>query len=99
MDKFYVTATVTAKSGAADTLKALILANMPAVRAEDGCIRYDLLANREKPDTFVFYEIWRDGAALKAHAQSPHMQSYFEKAAPLQACPTDVQVWQGVDVR
>jgi quinol monooxygenase YgiN len=42
MDECYVTAVISPKAGMADTLKAEILANMPVVRKEQGCLRYDL---------------------------------------------------------
>ena len=48
------------------------------VRAEDGCIQYDYTLSLEEPDTVVLLEKWRDGAALAAHMQQPHMETLRE---------------------
>ena len=48
------------------------------VRAEDGCIQYDYTLSLEEPDTVVLLEKWRDGEALAAHMQQPHMETIKE---------------------
>jgi quinol monooxygenase YgiN len=69
-------------------------ANIPAVRAEDGCIEYGPAIDAEGlgsfqakvgPDTFVVIEKWRDVAALKAHAAAPHMAAYAAKVKDMLA--------------
>ena len=45
-----------------------------AVRAEDGCLRYDYHLSCEAPDTVVLIEQWRDAAALDRHLAQPHME-------------------------
>lgn len=44
-----------------------------AVRAEDGCLRYDYHLSCEAADTVVLLEQWRDAAALEKHLAQPHM--------------------------
>ena len=84
----HVVAIITAKPGMRETVLGAAKANIPAVRAEDGCIEYSLAIDAEGlgsfqtrfgPDTFVFIEKWRDAAALKAHAAAPHMAAYAGK--------------------
>ena len=62
------------------------------VRAEDGCIEYNIAMDAEGMggfqtkfgnDTFVFVEKWRDAQALKAHAAAPHMAAYAAKVKDL----------------
>ena len=48
------------------------------VRAEDGCIQYDYHLSLEERDTVVLLEKWRDGDALAAHMQQPHMATIKE---------------------
>ena len=81
----HVIAIITAKPGMRDNILQAARANVPAVRAEDGCIEYNLAVDAEGmgsfqakfgPDTFVFVEKWRDPQALKAHAAAPHMAAY-----------------------
>ena len=84
----HVIAVITAKPGMRDTILALFRANVPAVKAEDGCIEYsaaidlaDGPAFQKKygDDTFLAIEKWASIAALKAHAAAPHMAAYGAK--------------------
>ena len=84
----HVIAIITAKPGQRENVLAAARANIPAVRAENGCIEYNIAFDAEGmgsfqtkfgPDTFVFVEKWRDPAALKAHAAAPHMAAYSAK--------------------
>lgn len=88
----HVIAIITAKPGQRENVLAAARANIPAVRAEDGCIEYNIAFDAEGmgsfqtkfgPDTFVFVEKWRDPAALKAHAAAPHMAAYSAKVKEL----------------
>ena len=84
----HVIAIITAKPGQRENVLAAARANIPGVRAEEGCIEYSLAVDAEGlgsfqtkfgADTFVFVEKWRDAAALKAHAAAPHMAAYGAK--------------------
>ena len=88
----HVVAILTAKPGQRETILEAFRANIPAVRAEDGCIEYGPALDAEGlgsfqtkfgPDTFVVIEKWRDAAALKAHAAAPHMAAYGAKVKDL----------------
>jgi len=46
---------------------------------EPGCLRFDVIQDRDDPNRFYFYEVYRDEAALEAHRQTPHFQLYAEK--------------------
>ena len=90
----HVVAIITAKPGMRENVLEIAKANIPAVRAEDGCIEYSLAIDAEGlgsfqtkfgPDTFVFIEKWRDAAALKAHAAAPHMAVYGAKVKDMLA--------------
>lgn len=83
-----VVAIITAHSGQREKILEAFRANIPAVRAEDGCIEYGPVIDAEGlgsfqtkfgPDTFVVIEKWRDAQALKAHAAAPHMAAYAAK--------------------
>lgn len=82
----HVLAIITAKPGMRDTVLSHFRANVPAVRAEEGCLEYGAAIDVEPamlaqwgPDTFVVIEKWESKDALKAHAAAPHMKSYAEK--------------------
>lgn len=90
----HVVALITTKPGMREQVLEAFRANVPAVRAEDGCIEYGPAIDAEGlggfqakvgPDTFVVIEKWRDIAALKAHAAAPHMAAYGAKVKDLLA--------------
>jgi quinol monooxygenase YgiN len=89
-----VLAMITAKPGQRDAVLELFRANVPAVRAEEGCIEYgaatdvDVLGRFQAmlgPDSFVVIEKWASAEALKAHGVSPHMVAYAAKTKDLLA--------------
>ncbi len=58
-------------------------------REEPGCLRFDVIQDREDPNRFYFYEIYRDEAALEAHRQTPHFKLYSGKVQPWLAAPSE----------
>jgi quinol monooxygenase YgiN len=90
----HVVAIITAKPGMRESVLEAFRANIPAVRAEDGCIEYGPATDADGvggfqtkfgADTFVVIEKWRDLAALKAHAAAPHMAAYAGKVKDMLA--------------
>lgn len=90
----HVVALITTKPGMREKVLEAFNANVPAVRAEDGCIEYGPAKDAEGlgsfqakvgADTFVVIEKWRDVAALKAHAAAPHMAAYGAKVKDMLA--------------
>ena len=88
----HVVAIITARPGMRAAILEAARANLAAVRAEDGCIEYNIAIDAEGlgsfqakvgADTFVFVEKWRDAQALKAHAAAPHMAAYSGKVKDL----------------
>jgi quinol monooxygenase YgiN len=90
----HVIAIITAKPGQRDKILAAIRDNLPAVRAEKGCIEYGPAIDAEGigpfqtkagPDTVFVIEKWADADALRAHAAAPHMAAYAAKVKDLVA--------------
>ena len=84
----HVIAVITAKPGKRAAILEHFLANVPAVRAEKGCIEYGAAIDAEPAlpiqkkwgdDAFVVVEKWESLDALKAHAAAPHMAAYGAK--------------------
>jgi quinol monooxygenase YgiN len=84
----HVIAVITAKPGQREAILREFRANMPAVRAEKGCIEYGPAVDADGvggfqakfgADTFVVIEKWESLEALKAHAAAPHMAAYAAK--------------------
>lgn len=78
-DSLHLIAMFTARPGKAGALRELLEGLIEPTRAEPGCLDYRLLADREDERCFVFVEAWRDGAALDAHFETPHLQNALAK--------------------
>ena len=81
----HVIAIITTKPGQREAVLKAFRANVPAVRAEQGCIEYEPSVDSSPalkfqtemgPDTFVVIEKWESIAALEAHSTAPHMAAY-----------------------
>jgi quinol monooxygenase YgiN len=87
----HVLAIITTKPQRRAAVLKVFNANVPALRAEAGCIEYGATIDVDGadpafgPDTFVVVEKWESLAALKAHAVAPHMQAYAAKVKDLVA--------------
>ncbi|MCC7546339.1 MAG: antibiotic biosynthesis monooxygenase [Burkholderiales bacterium] len=84
----HVIAIITAKPGKRAAILEAIRANLPAVRAEQGCVEYgpaiDLpdagpIQTRAGEDVVFVIEKWASMDALRAHAAAPHMAAYAAK--------------------
>jgi quinol monooxygenase YgiN len=93
----HVLAVITAKPGQRERILEAFRANVPAVRAEDGCIEYGAAVDADDvgkfqttfgPNTFVVVEKWASVDALKAHAAAPHMAAYAAKTKDMVASRT-----------
>lgn len=90
----HVIAVITAKPGKRDEILDHFRANVPAVRAEAGCIEYGAAVDADPalpiqtkygPDTFVAIEKWETMDALRAHGAASHMAAYAAKTRDLVA--------------
>ena len=65
-----LTAKITAKPGKEDDLCTALMALVESSRTEPGCIEYCLHAIKDDPSAFLFYESWKDQAALDTHGKA-----------------------------
>src|SRR5258708_14932743 len=96
MMMIHVVAVITAKPGKRAAILEAFRANVPAVRAEQGCIEYGAAVDADNAlpfqkkwgdDTFPVIDKWDSMDALKAHAPPPHMAAYRPKRRELLATP------------
>jgi quinol monooxygenase YgiN len=59
----------------------------PLVRAEAGCIEYELHRVEGNDDQFVITEQWASDEALAAHSVAPHMIAAAETNKAFRAAP------------
>lgn len=74
MSDLRVVATIPAKPGSEDQVRAALTELVKESKAEEGCVTYELFESAAKPGTFVTVEAWAGKEALDAHMQSPHLQ-------------------------
>jgi quinol monooxygenase YgiN len=87
----YVIASIRVQPGCLSRFLEILKSNVPAVRAETGCLDYrptvDINAGLPpqllEPDTVVIIEKWDSLEALRNHLASPHMLAYREKVKEL----------------
>jgi autoinducer 2-degrading protein len=58
-------------------------------RDEPGCLRFDVVQDRDDPNRLYYYEVYKDEAALEAHRQSPHFKLYAAKTQSWLAAPPE----------
>jgi quinol monooxygenase YgiN len=85
-----VVATLIAKPGQTDALKAVLGTLVTETRKEAGCLAYDLCQREDNVEHFVMLEQWADAAALKSHFGMPHLQAALGAAKDLLASPPDI---------
>ena len=63
----------------ASEFEALFRAHVEPSRAEEGCIAYHMLRDRQDPTLFIFYEVWQSPEHLAIHSALPHMRQFHER--------------------
>lgn len=53
-------------------LKAIEVDAEGSERDEPGCLRFNVLHDRQDQNVYYFFEVYRDEAALEAHRATPH---------------------------
>lgn len=82
-DTIVIIAESHAAAGQADRVRELFASVIDRTRAEDGCLRYELLQNLDKDDRIILVEEWRDQASLDAHLAADHIVSLFQEVMEL----------------
>ena len=54
---------------------------------EPGCLRFDVIQDKDDPNRFYFYEVYRDEAAIEAHRAAPHYAVWRAAADTLDGPP------------
>jgi quinol monooxygenase YgiN len=87
-----VVATIAVLPGRADAVVEIVTEHLEAVRAEEGCLRYDLFRVRRDDDTLVMVEQWASKDALRAHGEAEHFRAMSARLAPELAAAPVVRV-------
>jgi quinol monooxygenase YgiN len=75
-----------AKEGQADKVADILHRFLPEAQSDPGAKLFLIGRGKENPAQFLFYELFRDEAALKAHQESAYFKTYIAgQALPLLA--------------
>jgi quinol monooxygenase YgiN len=75
-----------AKEGEADKVAAILDRFLPEAQREAGAKLFLISRGKDNPAQFLFYELFRDEAAFKAHQESAHFKTFIAgQALPLLA--------------
>lgn len=66
-----------AKEGQADRVAEILRSFLPQAQSEPGVKLFLISRGTENPAQFLFYELFRDEAAFKAHQESAHFKTYI----------------------
>ncbi|MCE0765562.1 antibiotic biosynthesis monooxygenase [Pseudonocardia kujensis] len=80
------------KPGLERDLRERMLALGDPSRAEPGVLAYEVHEAPSRPGSVAFYEVYRDGNAVRAHLEQPHMREFFADSAALLAGDLDIHV-------
>jgi quinol monooxygenase YgiN len=81
-----------AREGQADRIADILSRFLPEAQREPGAKMFLISRAKENPAQFLFYELFRDEAAFKAHQESTHFKTYIAgEALPLLARRERVQ--------
>jgi quinol monooxygenase YgiN len=62
-----------------DQARAVLVPTVAWAMAKPGCLEYVLNIDRARPNEFVFYEVWKDQAALDDHWASEGFKELVAK--------------------
>jgi quinol monooxygenase YgiN len=93
----HLIAHLVAKPGQEQALIDAVLAIVPAVLREPGCIAYVPHVSTERPGTVVMYEVWENQAAIDAHAAGPNLGALSARFDTLLAEPLRLEPLRRLD--
>jgi quinol monooxygenase YgiN len=92
-----IVARVKAKQGSEKQLEDALRAMVPNVRSEAGTEAYILHKSVQDPGVFLFYEVYKDQAAVEAHRKTPHMATLMKATGGLVEGRMQVDVLSELD--
>jgi len=66
-------------------------------RKEPGCLRFDVLREKDNPGKFAFYEVYKDDDAVKAHQQTAHYARWKSEIEALCKVPRTSEKFTTLD--
>ena len=71
-----IVARIEAREDKIELVKSELIKLIEPIRAENGCIQYDLHQDTDNPAVFIFYENWENRELWQDHMRSNHIAAY-----------------------
>src|SRR3954447_1653293 len=84
---------IKAKPDKVDEVRTVLMGMIDPSRRVPGCIRYNLLQNRDDPSDFALASEWKDDAALRIQTSSDHVRGIGLKLKDIVEGPPDFTVY------
>lgn len=79
-------------------LREASLEHVRRSRGEDGCAHHAVHVDAENPLALVFFETWRDNAAVLKHFADADARAFGAKARALAASPPTIALYTAADL-
>jgi len=86
-------AVLNARPDKTEELNSLLTSLLEPTRQESGCIRFNLLQNRETPREFAIVSQWHNEQAVQYHIATGHAQLAMSRLPELLAAPLDLRFY------
>jgi len=81
---YVVTVLFKVKSEAKDEFRKLVVQQAKnSLEKEEGCHRFDVCFDDQRPDTVFLYEVYDDTATFERHRETEYFKAFREAAEPL----------------
>jgi len=88
-----VVARIKARPDTIDDVRRLLSGLIEPTRQEPGCVKYELLQNRQDPTDFTFVEEWNGDSAFNNHFTTDHIQAALPQLAGIAAEEADIRTY------
>lgn len=68
-----------------------------ATRKEPGCVSYRLYEDPTEKGSFLYFEEWKDQAAIDEHFKAPHLATFFGTVQSMFASPPTIHRYSLAD--
>jgi len=91
-----VIATFKAKAGQEKELEDALTSIVPKVQEEEGTVMYTINKSKADPGQFLFYEKYKDKAALELHSSTPYFKAFAGQIGPYLEGSPDIKIYKDI---
>ena len=81
-----------------EKFREITLQNAEATRGEEGCVRFDVIQQKDDPTRFTFIEMFQSEEAGAVHRETSHFKKWLEEAVPLMVEPRTRVLYSEVSI-